>query len=157
MLQDKCFTNVHPISTFQNLRMNHSIQTTRLFRIAATSIVYLATHKLRPRFGYHFCHSTAFFGGKNLKIAITLPKQPCLLYKWIIETNPRKCNKAFPLTLSPSLSLSGKFVTYCKCCKNIISFYTKLKINRNFENPTCQEAESFNKTILNVSSQGPLS
>lgn len=60
-----------------------------------------------------------------------------------METNPRKDNEAFHLTLSHSLSVSylslslslsrwGKFVTYFKCCKNITSFYTKQKIIQKF-------------------------
>ena len=132
----------------------------QLFRISG----WIAPSKLLGNRGSDVLSVTiaAFFGGKNLKIEKYPTETNHVYYRNGLskptQENATKPSLSLSLRLSLSLSLShGKFVTYCKCCKNIISFYTKQKIIRNFENPTCQEAESFNKTILNVSSQGPLS
>lgn len=109
-------------------------------------IVYLATHLSISATSTSFCLT------KNMQRS-QIPYRNNHVYnsmqKWIAETNPRKDNEAFHLTLSHSLSVSylslslslspwGEFVTYFKCCKNISSFYTKQKIIQKIWNPTCQ-------------------
>ena len=113
-----------------------------------------------------------FVWRKDTKIANTLPKQPCLsaivCKNGLLKPTQEKTTKPFislSLTLSPSLiclslSLSLSLGQVCDLLQvlqehHLILHQTK-NHSRNLE-PNLSEAESFNKPILNVPSQGPLS
>lgn len=127
-------------------------------------IVYLATHLSISATSTSFCLT------KNMQRS-QIPYRNNHVYnsmqKWIAETNPRKDNEAFHLTLSHSLSVSylslslslslGRVCDLLQVLQEHLLILHQTKNNSKNLEPNLSEAESFNKPILNVPSQGPLS